>query len=108
MTLFRCLKCGAKLDDCSERYVCQKCGAEWPVVGGIPRFFQSPSCSWGEVDENKARAFLESAKNGSWVEAVRARFPERDNMTYGRPIFSTAQHLGVLTVSDMPRFSEEG
>jgi len=83
MSLLRCLKCGAKVDCGSERCVCPQCGQEWPVVGGIPRFFQFPTYYWGEVGREEARDLLESARRGSWVEAVKARFPEQDNMTYG-------------------------
>ncbi len=77
----KCLKCDTELDVIRERCVCPQCGAEWPVSGGIPRFFQAPTYYWGEIGRNEARELLEAARKDSWVEAVRARFPEEDDMT---------------------------
>ena len=82
MTLLKCLKCEAELDVIRDRCTCPQCGAEWPVSGGIPRFFQAPTYYWGEISRNESRDLLDAARKGSWVEAVRARFPERDNMTF--------------------------
>ena len=83
MTLLQCLKCSEKLDCGPEQCVCPKCGTTWPVRNGIPRFFQMPDHYWGEVDRNRALELIEAARQGSWVEAVRARFPEKDNMIFG-------------------------
>ena len=83
MTLLRCLKCGEKLDCGPHQCVCPKCGTTWPVRNGIPRFFQMPDHYWGEVNRNQALELIEAARQGSWVEAVRARFPEKDNMIFG-------------------------
>ena len=83
MTKLQCLKCGEKLDCGPERCVCRVCGAAWPVRDGIPRFFQAPDYYWGEVGRNQALELLEAARRGSWVDAVRARFPESDNMRLG-------------------------
>ena len=83
ISLLKCLKCDETLDGSRDRYLCPQCGAEWPVTDGIPRFFQEPTHYWGEVSRHEARELLEAARKGSWAEAVRARFPERDNMTYG-------------------------
>jgi SAM-dependent methyltransferase len=83
MTLLRCLKCNEKLDYGPERCVCVGCGATWPVSNGIPRFFQAPDHYWGEVDRKQAIEMVEAARRGPWVEAVRARFPEEDNMRFG-------------------------
>ena len=66
-------------DKCS----CPKCLAEWPIVGGIPRFFQVPSYYWGEVDREGARELLDTARKQSWEKAVRARFTNDENMTLG-------------------------
>ncbi len=66
-----------------EQCVCPKCGTTWPVRDGIPRFFQIPNHYWGEVSRNEAVELIEAARQGSWVEAVRARFPEHDNMIGG-------------------------
>jgi hypothetical protein len=60
--VLKCLKCGTKLDVEPERCSCPKCGAEWPVTGGIPRFFQVPSYYWGEVGRNEARELLDAAR----------------------------------------------
>jgi len=80
VSLLKCLKCNAKLDYNREWCVCRQCGAESPVIGGIPRFFHAPSYYWGEVGRDEARKLLEAARKGSWVEAVRARFSEEDGM----------------------------
>jgi ubiquinone/menaquinone biosynthesis C-methylase UbiE len=83
MTLLQCLKCNGKLDYGPVRCVCSGCGATWPVKDGIPRFFQVPDHYWGEVGRTQALELIEAARQGSWVEAVRARFPEKDNMRFG-------------------------
>jgi len=83
MILLKCLKCDGKLDVMRERCVCSRCGAEWPVSGGIPRFFEAPTYYWGEIGQSEARELLEAARRGSWVQAIRARFPEGDNMMLG-------------------------
>jgi SAM-dependent methyltransferase len=53
------------------------------VRNGIPRFFQMPDHYWGEVGRNQALELIDAARQGSWVEAVRARFPAKDNMIFG-------------------------
>jgi ubiquinone/menaquinone biosynthesis C-methylase UbiE len=83
MTLLRCLKCGEKVDCGSEHCVCRGCGATCPVTDGIPRFFQAPNHYWGEVGRKQALELLEAARQGSWADAVRVRFPENDNMRFG-------------------------
>ncbi len=83
MTLLRCLKCSGTLDCGPDQCVCPRCGATWPVSNGIPRFFQMPDHYWGEVGRNQALELIEAARQGSWVEAVRARFPAKDNMIFG-------------------------
>ena len=83
MTLLQCLKCSARVDFGPEQCVCPKCGTTWPVRDSIPRFFQIPNHYWGEVGRNEAVELIEAARQGSWVEAVRARFPEHDNMIGG-------------------------
>jgi ubiquinone/menaquinone biosynthesis C-methylase UbiE len=81
--LLKCPRCDAILDNGRERYFCPECRDEWPVIDGIPRFFQEPTYYWGEVSRHEARELLDAARRGSWVEAVRARFPERDNVRFG-------------------------
>ena len=83
MTLLQCLKCSARVHCGPEQCVCPKCGTTWPVRDGIPRFFQIPNHYWGEVGRNEAVELIEAARQGSWVEAVRARFPDHDNMIFG-------------------------
>src|SRR5579864_8763737 len=83
MTLLQCPKCSAKLDCGPEQCICPQCRTAWPVRNGIPRFFQMPDHYWGEVDRNHALELIEAARQGSWAEAVRARFPENDNMIFG-------------------------
>jgi len=83
VTSLQCLKCSEKLDCGPEQCVCHGCGATWPVSNGIPRFFQVPDHYWGEVGRNEAIEMLDAARKGSWVEVVRARFPENDNMRFG-------------------------
>jgi ubiquinone/menaquinone biosynthesis C-methylase UbiE len=83
MNLLQCLKCSAKVDCGPEQCVCLECGTTWPVRDGIPRFFQIPDHYWGEVGRKQALELIEAARQGSWVEAVQARFPENDNMIFG-------------------------
>ena len=83
MSLLRCLKCNGMLDCGPDQCVCAKCGAKWPVSNGIPRFFQMPDHYWGEVDRNQALELIDAARQGSWEEAVRSRFPANDNMIFG-------------------------
>src|ERR1700674_2367291 len=107
MNLLQCLGCAGKLDCSAERCVCHGCGATWPVSNGIPRFFQGPDHYWGEVDRNEALEMIEAARRGSWVETVRARFPENDNMTFGlldlqraswAPMLGLDEHSTVLDI----------
>ena len=86
--LLKCLKCNARLNTINERCLCPQCGGEWPIVGGIPRFLQTPSNYWGEVGRSKALELLEAARKGSWSDAVRSHFPE-----------------GVISVLDLQRAS---
>jgi len=83
MMVLKCLRCGKSLGVYPDRCACPQCGAEWPVRGGIPRFFQAPTYYWGEIGRTEAQEMLDAARKGSWVEAVRARFPEGDNMAVG-------------------------
>ena len=83
MQILRCLKCSEQLDCGPDRCICAGCGAEWPVSGGIPRFFQAPDHYWGEVGRKEAREFLEAARRGSWEDVVRTRFAQDDNMRFG-------------------------
>ena len=81
--LLKCLKCGAPLQVIQERCVCPQCQSEWPIAGGIPRFFQAPDYYWGEVGRHEAQDLLAAAREGSWVHAIRARFPEGHGMAIG-------------------------
>jgi len=80
--LLKCLKCNGKLLDIQDRFLCQQCAAEIPVVDGIPRFFRAAHY-WGEIGRDEAHRLLEEARKGSWVEAVRAYFAEDENMMLG-------------------------
>jgi ubiquinone/menaquinone biosynthesis C-methylase UbiE len=100
MTLLQCLNCSEKLDCGPERCVCRGCGATWPVSNGIPRFFQEPDHYWGEVDRNEALELIEAARQGSWAEAVRARFPEKDNMRFGLLDLQRASWAPMLGLDD--------
>src|SRR6266853_6642651 len=83
MTLLQCLTCNEKLELGPDQCICRGCGATWTINNGIPRFFQVPDHYWGEVGREQAVELLQAARQGSWVAAVRARFPEKDNMTFG-------------------------
>jgi ubiquinone/menaquinone biosynthesis C-methylase UbiE len=78
--LLKCLNCGTKLSVSEEKCSCPECLAEWPIVGGIPRFFQMPSYYWGEVGRDKAGELLDAARKESWAKAVQAHFPNDENM----------------------------
>jgi ubiquinone/menaquinone biosynthesis C-methylase UbiE len=100
MTLLNCLKCKNRLDVYTERCACPKCGMEWPITGGIPRFFQAPTYYWGEVNRNAAGELLEAARKGSWVDAVRSRFPEGDNMIFGLLDLQRASWIPMLGLDE--------
>jgi ubiquinone/menaquinone biosynthesis C-methylase UbiE len=100
MTLFQCPKCGEKLDCGPERYVCGGCATAWPVTNGIPRFFQAPNNYWGEVGRRQAIELLEAARQGSWKDAVRSRFPENDNMRFGLLDLQRASWAPMLGLSE--------
>jgi len=42
-----------------------------------------PSYYWGEVGRNKARELVDAARKQSWTKAVRALFPNDENMSLG-------------------------
>lgn len=81
-SLLKCLKCNGKLLDLQDRFLCQQCAAEIPVVNGIPRFFQA-RYYWGEIGRDEANRLLEAARKGLWAEAVRAYFAEDERMMSG-------------------------
>jgi ubiquinone/menaquinone biosynthesis C-methylase UbiE len=98
-SLLKCLKCDTRLDVNRARCLCRKCGSEWPVVGGIPRFFQAPTHYWGEIAREDARRLLEAARKGSWAEAVRTRFTEGDDMRIGLLDLQRASWASMLGLS---------
>ncbi|MGH9325332.1 MAG: methyltransferase domain-containing protein [Terriglobia bacterium] len=79
-TALKCLNCSQTLQAQEEFIVCPHCASRWPVVRGIPRFFQQESHYWGEIDRQSAAEFLESTRQGCWREVVRARFSDADMM----------------------------
>ncbi len=81
--LLKCLKCGTRLSVSAEKCSCAECRAEWPIVGGIPRFFEMPDYYWGEVGREKARELLDAARKESWADAVRASFSNDQDMQFG-------------------------
>lgn len=81
--LLKCLKCGTKLWTGTERCACPACLAEWPIAGGIPRFFEMPDYYWGEVGREQARELLDAARKESWAKAARARFHNDEDMLLG-------------------------
>jgi len=74
----RCLQCSGELCEEAETIVCRRCGETWPFKDGIPRFFRHGYYYWEGVDRRKAKELLESARRGSWVEAVRKHFSDRE------------------------------
>jgi SAM-dependent methyltransferase len=81
--LLKCLHCHSQLQKGTDSCVCPQCGADWPITGGIPRFFQVPDYYWGEVGRGEAQNFLTAARSGSWLDAVHARFPNEHDMAIG-------------------------
>ncbi|MGH9438814.1 MAG: class I SAM-dependent methyltransferase, partial [Terriglobia bacterium] len=55
-----------------EQIECPQCNARWPVVRGIPRFFQAEDYYWGEISRQEASALLADARKDSWERSVRA------------------------------------
>jgi ubiquinone/menaquinone biosynthesis C-methylase UbiE len=98
--LLNCIECNAKLDVSQERCACPRCGSQWPITNGIPRFFHAPEYYWGEIARNEARELLEAARTGSWEKAVRARFPEGDDMHYGLLDPQRAAWLPLLALDE--------
>ncbi len=94
----KCLKCGSLLQAEEDSVICPQCASRWPVVRGIPRFFQQPSHYWGEIDRRSAAEFLASARSGSWSEAGRARFSDPD-MINGIFNLQRASWLALLGLS---------
>ena len=60
MTAFYCPKCGVKLKENRNFYICEKCDKRWPIKEGIGLFCQSRY--WGEVSQKEMREVLESIK----------------------------------------------
>ncbi len=83
MIVLKCLKCGGELSVLSEMCSCQACSAEWPIVGGIPRFFEVPDYYWGEVGRDQARQLLAAVRQESWSDVVRTRFADDEDMRRG-------------------------
>src|SRR6266567_735436 len=84
MNCFKCLNCcSAELRFEEKRCVCSQCNAHWPVVRGIPRFFDAPDYYWGEVGRSDAQELLDAARRGPWMDAVKQRFGDRDDMISG-------------------------
>ena len=108
MTLLQCLKCGAKLDCGPEQCVCPKCRTAWPVRDGIPRFFQVPNHYWGEMDRKDALQLVDAARQRSWKEVVRARFPENDNMFFGLLDLQRASWAPMLGLDEKSRALDIG
>jgi SAM-dependent methyltransferase len=99
-TLLKCVQCHAKLDVSQERCACPRCGSQWPITNGIPRFFHAPEYYWGEIARKEARELLEASRKGSWEKAVRARFPEADDMHYGLLDPQRAAWLPLLALDE--------
>jgi ubiquinone/menaquinone biosynthesis C-methylase UbiE len=100
MTVLQCLKCKGQLNVAAERCVCAQCGAGWPVTDGIPRFFEVPTYYWGEVGRQEAQELLAAAREGSWAEAIRARFPAGHGMTFGVLDLQRASWATMLGLDD--------
>jgi ubiquinone/menaquinone biosynthesis C-methylase UbiE len=100
MMLLKCLKCGTKLSISKERCFSPGCSAEWPIAGGIPRFFEMPDYYWGELGREQARELLEAAREESWREAVRARFHGDEDMLLGLLDFQRASWAPMLGLDE--------
>src|SRR5437660_128893 len=69
---FHCPSCRAPLSNTeSGSYSCRSCARTWPVLSGIPRFFEEKAHYWGEVDRQRADTMLRDARTTSWVEAAK-------------------------------------
>ena len=99
-TLLKCIECHAKLIVSKERCACPRCGSQWPITNGIPRFFSAPEYYWGEIARNEARELLEASRKGSWEKAVRVKFPEADDMHYGLLDPQRAAWLPLLALDE--------
>jgi len=70
----RCIRCGSKLAQNTFQVACSDCGSRWPVVGGIPRFYQPENYYWGEIEQHDAQELLKDARKGFWKDAIQSRF----------------------------------
>jgi SAM-dependent methyltransferase len=98
--LLTCPECAHKLESNEQLCVCPHCNAQWPVKQGIPRFFEVPTYYWGEVSRQGAQELLQEARTGSWIDAVRRRFPENDNMSLGVLDLQRASWAPMLGIND--------
>lgn len=66
----KCIQCGAKLMEQESWLRCPECHQQWPVTGGIPRFYQPSEYYWGEISRQEAADFLAHARERGWNQAI--------------------------------------
>ena len=84
----------------AERCVCAHCSSEWPITGGIPRFFRAPDYNCGDVLRSEAREMLAAARSGLWADAVRTRFAGNQSMFLGVLGLQRASWLPMLGLDE--------
>ena len=94
----RCIRCGSKLAQNTFQVACSDCGSRWPVVGGIPRFYQPENYYWGEISRDEAAALLMEARKSSWESAIRAVVRRSDLQDY----YFDLQRASWLAFLDLP------
>lgn len=93
----KCIHCGAELVQSTFQIGCSDCGSQWPIVGGIPRFYQPGDYYWGEISRQEARDLLTETRRSSWHEAVRSHVQRSDLQDY----YFDLQRASWLTLLDL-------
>ncbi|MGH9356752.1 MAG: methyltransferase domain-containing protein [Terriglobia bacterium] len=78
----KCMRCGSRLKSSQEHVQCLQCGARWPVIRGIPRFYEAENYYWGEISREDATALLADARKGSWESSIRVHVKRADLRGY--------------------------
>lgn len=93
----KCLSCGGVLQPDTNRIKCPACGAHWPLVGGVPRFFNTDGYYWGEISRDDATDLLADARKRGWEEAVLADVKSSNLRRY----YTNLQRTSWLALLDL-------
>lgn len=75
-----CPKCGSKLFDSADRYVCGRCNKEWNDWKGLPCFVDGNNY-WGEITQRRMNEINEAAEKIGWNAALNEKLlPENPDI----------------------------